>query len=503
MKFCFKILTLSIIAGSLYFQGLNAQNREDTVLEESWLYSANNLFSQPGVKFMHKLRSLEKDATIKVENLPEGLTFNQDRNLVEGLFENEGVYNYTVLISSEGQENRTPVTVTVSRDLQQPTPFMGWLSWNVVESDISTDVVKAIADAMESSGIRDAGYNYLVIDDLWQAETRADDGSPIEDSSKFPNGMKEAADYAHSKKLKFGIYSDAGDKTCGGAFGSYGFETQDANKYAEWGVDLLKYDYCNAPTDMPTAITRYSKMNEALKATDRDIVFYICEWGQREPWKWGSEAGGSCWRSTYDTRDCWDGDEEANGIGILQSIKNIKDLWTFNGVNRWNDADMMCVGIHGNGKSSSDLCISPAGMTMDEYGTQFALWCMWSSPLTLSFDLREPISKEDLALITNSELIALDQDRMGQAAELIDETPDYIVFAKDLENGDVAVSVTNLSDSNLDHTIDFSLIPALDVTETYNVRDLMNRRPLPPVSNGKLEGCAINPHATVVYRFSK
>ncbi len=461
---------------------------------------ATVMFSQPGVRYMHKLRSNNPEAEITVSGLPEGLTWNSERCLVDGIVEAEGVYTYTAHVTAEGETTDVPVTLTVSSNLDQPVPFMGWLSWNVVQGDISEDVVRTVSDAFISQGLLDAGYNYLVIDDLWHANSRAADGRPVEDASKFPNGMKAAADYAHSKGLKFGIYSDGGTHTCAGRFGSFGYETIDANTYAEWGVDLLKYDYCNAPSDLKTCKARYQAMGDALKASGRTILFYICEWGVREPWKWASETGGTCWRATYDTRDGWNGIN--GGIGMIQSVDGMKDLWPYSGVNRFNDADMMCVGIHGTGKSSSDL-VAKAGMTQDEYRSQFAMWCMWSSPLTLSFDLRKPISDDDLALMTNQELIAINQDRMGQAAEYVSEDENQcMLFFKDLENGDVAVAVINMSSSAHPYTIDFSEIPALQADQEYFVRDLQTRTDAGK-AKGSLEISSIKSHETKVYRLSK
>lgn len=491
--------------GNAYFEYLyqnsNAPEIVNEKVLETGLFSATTLFSQPGVKFMHKLRTLSDEATISVRDLPAGLTFNADRCLVEGIINEEGDYTYTVVITTpDGEITETPVSLTVSSNLTLPTPLMGWISWNVVQGEISNDVIETVSDAFISQGLLDAGYNYIVIDDLWHASARESDGTPREDPAKFPKGMKAAADYVHSNGMKFGIYSDAATRTCAGAYGSLGYETEDANQYAKWDVDLLKYDYCGAPADVASAKALYKAMGDALKASGRDIILYVCEWGVREPWKWGSEVGGNLWRATYDTRDCWNG--ATGGIGILQSIAEMKNLWSFNGVNRWNDADMMCVGIHGTGKSSSDLCASGAGMTMDEYRTQFALWCMWSSPLTLSFDLRKPITDADKELITNPELIAINQDRMGQAAELIFEDKNFVVFAKDLENGDVAVSVTNLSVTAKSYTIDFANVPALDSDVTYTVRDLMNHTDAEPAT-GSLEIARIPRHATAIYRLSR
>jgi alpha-galactosidase len=321
----------------------------------------------------------------------------------------------------------------------------------------------------------------------------------VEDSSKFPNGMKVCADYTHSKGLKFGIYSDGGTYTCAGMFGSYGYETKDANKYAEWGVDLLKYDYCNAPSDLASAKARYKAMGDALKATGRDILFYMCEWGVREPWKWGTETGASCWRATYDTRDGWSG--KGQGIGMVQSVAGMKDLWPYSGVNRFNDADMMCVGIHGTGKSSSDLVDGTPGMTQTEYRSQFAMWCMWSSPLMLSFDLRNAISDDDLAIMTNKELIAIDPDPMGQQAEFVHEDANGVqLYFKDLENGDVAVAAINMGSTAQNYTINFSDINALDPEANYTARELQSQTSVGIVT-GSI-ACTLASHETKVYRLS-
>lgn len=488
-----------------YFEYVEQNSTRPAIVSDdemsATLNCATRVFAQPGVRFMHKLRSGDSSAQISVTGLPEGLYWNDERNLVDGIVEQPGEYTYSAVVTSSEGTTITPITLTVSSELDQPVPFMGWLSWNVVQGDISETVVRTVSDAFVSQGLLDAGYNYLVIDDLWHANWRGSGSVPAADSNKFPNGIKAAADYAHSKGLKFGIYSDAGSYTCGGKFGSYGYEAIDANTYASWGVDLLKYDYCDAPDDLASCKARYQAMGNALKNSGRKIVFYMCEWGVREPWKWASETGSSCWRATYDTRDGWNG--KNGGIGMVQSVAGMKDLWPYCGVNRFNDADMMCVGIHGTGKSSNDLVDGTPGMTQDEYRSQFAMWCMWSSPLTLSFDLRKSISEEDLAIMTNSELIAIDQDRMCQAAEFVSENADGCqLYFKDLENGDVAVAVINMSSSSHPYTVNFSAIPALEIGETYYVRNLQDRTDEPNATN-VIEIPEIRSHETKVYRLSQ
>lgn len=500
--------------GNAYFEFIYQNSSEPEIVNEreltAGLDAATTVFSQPGVRFMHKLRAHSQESVISVSNLPAGLSYNEKRRLVEGTVTTEGVYTYNVTVTNGEEEIHVPVTLTVSSDLQQPTPFMGWLSWNSIEDKISEDVIKSVADQMERTGLIDAGYKYLVIDDLWHyggrhgnnATHRTPDGSPIEDPEKFPNGMKACADYVHSKGMKFGIYSDAAANTCAGAFGSLGYETQDANQYAKWDVDLLKYDYCGAPGDTETAKERYTAMGNALKACGRDIIFYICEWGQRDPWKWGAEAGGTCWRTSYDTRDAWAGQISQNGVGVVNSIEALKNIWHYNGVNRWNDADMMMIGLHGTGKSSGELCVGTPGMTQDEYRTQFSLWCLWSSPLTLSNDMSKPLSDDDLAIVTNAELLAVDQDRMGQAAETVyHDADDCLMLAKDCENGDIIVSVTNLTDAGKNYTLDLSKVGAADPGATYFCRDIVNHRDMPKVS-GTVDFGYVPTHATVVYRLS-
>ena len=218
-----------------------------------------------------------------------------------------------------------------------PTPPMGWNSWNTFGKEINEVVVKGVADAIVSLGLRDLGYQYVVIDDHWE-DGRDEQGHIRYNAKKFPGGMKALADYIHDKGLKFGIYSCAGDKTCGGEVGSYGYEEDDAKTFASWDVDYLKYDYCRAPKDFQEAIRRYTKMGNALKATGRPIVFSICEWGPRSPWLWGRMAGGHLWRISFDVGDMWDTPHNVRSlIGILAAIDASANLESHAGPGGWND----------------------------------------------------------------------------------------------------------------------------------------------------------------------
>ena len=436
------------------------------------LACATTVFSQPGVRFMQKVRSTAKDAQLSVSNLPVGLTWNAERNIVEGIVAEEGTYTYQINVTVDGETTSENVTLTVSSTLQHPVPFMGWLSWNSVQGNISQSIIEQAVKLFQDKGLYECGWNHIMMDDLWQG-TRKSDGTPQPNAARFPNGLKTVADYVHANGMKFGLYTDAADRTCAGAFGSYGYETIDAKTYAEWGVDVVKCDYCYAPDDVETAKKRYKALADAFAAAGNNTMLYICEWGVRDPWKWGAEVGGRCWRISQDVRDCWTG--KNGGVGIVQSIEAMKNLSAYQGVNRFNDSDMLCTGLHATGKSSNDLCGGTgAGMTDDEYATQFALWCMWSSPMALSFDpSKNTLTDADYKLLRNKELIALNQDRMGQQGDLISEADDLVVFAKDCENGDVALSVTNMSNTTKTATFDFTKISALDPEKTYTVRDVM------------------------------
>lgn len=464
------------------------------------LACATTVFSQPNVRFMQKVRSTVTGAQLSVSNLPAGLTWNADRNIVEGVVAEEGVYTYQINVTADGETTSEDVTLTVSSSLQHPVPFMGWLSWNSVQGNISQKIIEQAVELFQNKGLYECGWNHIMMDDLWQG-TRKADGTPQPNASRFPNGLKTVADYVHQNGMKFGLYTDAADRTCAGAFGSYGYEEIDAKTYAEWGVDVVKCDYCFAPDDVETAKKRYKALADAFAAAGNNTMLYICEWGVREPWKWGAEVGGRCWRISQDVRDCWTG--SGSGVGVVQSIEAMKNLSAYQGVNRFNDSDMLCTGLHATGKSSNDLCGGTgAGMTDDEYATQFALWCMWSSPMALSFDpSKNTLTDADFKLLRNKELIALNQDRMGQQGDLISEADNLVVFAKDCENGDVALSVTNMSNSEKQATFDFTAIPALDPTKTYTVRDVMEND-----EAGEATGTFttdVRKHATRVFRLAE
>jgi alpha-galactosidase len=274
--------------------------------------------------------------------------------------------------------------------------------------------------------MKDAGYSYVVIDDCWQVSRDAN-GNIIADAKRFPNGIKAVADYVHSKGLQFGIYSDAGTGTCQNRPGGRGYEYQDARQYAAWGVDYLKYDWCNSSTQNSTA--SYALMSDALKKSGRPIVFSICEWGSTKPWLWAKDIG-NLWRSTGDIVDHWDQKEKWGGNGLVQIIDLMDGLESYNGPGHWNDPDMLEVG---NG-----------GMTNTEYVTHFSMWCLFSAPLMAGNDIRS-MSAEIHDILTNKEAIAIDQDPLGQQGRRIRKDGDREVWVKQLADGSRAVVLLNRS----------------------------------------------------------
>jgi alpha-galactosidase len=324
------------------------------------------------------------------------------------------------------------------------TPPMGWNSWNHFGCDVSEQLIKDEADAIAASGLRDAGYQYVVIDDCWQT-ARDSRGMIVADSARFPHGIKALADYVHGKKLKFGIYTDAGTKTCQGRPATLGHEDQDARTYASWGVDYVKEDWCNA-TGL-VAPTQYARFRDALKRAGRPIVLSICEWGSNQPWEWAPPIG-NLWRTTDDIEDKW-----------LSMLSNPDQNGQHASVARpgaWNDPDMLEVG---NG-----------GMTDDEYRAHFSLWAIMAAPLIAGHDVRS-MSLATKEILTNREVIAVDQDSLGSQGMLVWESPPELqVWSKPLADGSRAVALLNRSASSAKITASFARL-GLHV-DSAMVRDL-------------------------------
>ena len=365
--------------------------------------------------------------------------------------------------------DETEASKATPRNQLAPRPPMGWMTWNYFQGNISDQLIRETADAMVESGLADAGYKYIFIDDLWQGG-RDCHNNIIPDPEKFPNGIKPLADYVHSKGLKLGIYSDAAQLTCGGWTASYGFEEQDARTFASWGIDYLKYDYCNAPTDSATARLRYRTMADALQKSGRDIVLGVCEWGQRQCEEWCEEVGGQLWRTSYDVRDMWKDIVHQGGMGILDIINVTAPLASHVRHGQWPDMDMLVVGLNGKGGPSSDL--GGVGCTVTEYQTQMSMWCMMSSVLALSNDLRH-MTDDDRRILLNREIIAINQDALGKAAQRVVNTDTHQIFVRPLADGSHAVAILNSSDAPMTIAADFR---KLGLTGKYVVRDVWKHR---------------------------
>jgi alpha-galactosidase len=354
------------------------------------------------------------------------------------------------------------------------TPPMGWMTWNYFGVNIHEDDIREMADAIVQSGMADSGYTYIYIDDGWQGG-RDKRNNIIPDPQKFPSGMKALADYLHGKGLKLGIYSDAGQLSCAGYTASYGFEVQDAKTFASWGIDYLKYDYCNAPQDSATAQMRYKAMVDALRKSGRDIVFGICCQVRLLPWEWAAAVGGQLWRMGPDSRDKWE-----NMLVVI-------------GPGRWNDMCMLSVGMYGKGGPS---WIRGTGCGDVEYQTQMSIWCMMAAPLTASCDIRE-MNEATRRILLNREIIALDQDVLGKQAERRIGNDAWNVFVKPLSNGDCAVAILNLSDASRDFRIGFHEI---GLPDEYEIRDLWQHKVIGKAR--EWQGQVLS-HETKVFRLKK
>ena len=315
------------------------------------------------------------------------------------------------------------------------TPPLGWNTWNTFGGDINEALIRETADALISTGLAKAGYQYVVIDDTWSERERDANGRLVPDHNKFPNGIKTVADYVHSKGLKFGIYSCAGTLTCAGYPGSFDHEYIDAQTFAEWGVDFLKYDFCYH-TPVLEAKIFYRRMGAALANCGRDILFSACCWGVQETWWWIKTTGAHMWRSTADIQNGW------------QSVKMITKLqpekFPFHGRGCFNDMDMLVVGMN----SGSFIEGKDGSCNMEEYRSHFSIWCMLASPLMIGCDVRK-ISDEALSILTNREALAINQDpSCNQVYPItLDGAPDdMLAYARLLDNGDFAIALFNLSD---------------------------------------------------------
>ncbi|MFD6529712.1 glycoside hydrolase family 27 protein [Streptomyces sp. NPDC060184] len=356
------------------------------------------------------------------------------------------------------------------------TPQMGFNNWNTTGCGAQFDeaMVKGVADAFVSTGLKAAGYTYVNLDDCWALPSRDASGNLVADPARFPNGIKAVADYVHSKGLKFGLYSSAGTKTCAnnGFPGGLGHERQDADLWASWGVDYLKYDNCN--NTGVDAQARYKAMGDALKATGRPILYSICEWGSNQPWNWAPSLGNS-WRTTGDINDSW-----SSMIGIAHENQ---PLAQYAAPGAWNDPDMLEVG---NG-----------GMSDTEYRTHFSLWAQMAAPLLIGTDVRTA-TPASLSILKNTDVIAVDQDPLGKQGTVVSSSGGLVVMSKQLAGGDRAVTLTNENGSaaTVSTTASAAGLPA---ASSYRLANLWSKA---VSSTSGTISASVPAHGTVMYRVS-
>ncbi len=348
------------------------------------------------------------------------------------------------------------------------TSPMGWNSWNTFQTNINEKLVMETADAMVSSGMKDAGYEYIILDDGWMAKERDSAGNLVPDPEKFPHGMKALIDYVHSKGLKFGLYNCAGTKTCAGYPGTRGYEYQDARFYASLGIDYLKFDWCY--TDGINAKEAYTTMSKALQKAGRPIVFSLCEWGTNKPWLWAKEVG-ELWRTTGDISAIFDGYLDHGTwkqTGVMPIVDLQKGLREYAGPGHWNDPDMLEVGN---------------GMTGNEDRAHFSMWCMLAAPLIAGNDIRK-MSEATKNILTNKEVIAVDQDKEGIEGFLYKIEDSVEIYVKPLSENNWAIcflnrskEATNISFNWQNELINDTLSHrTIDATKiNYKLRDLLKK----------------------------
>lgn len=451
----------------------------------------------PGTPFLFAVPTTgDRPIEWQAKGLPTGLSINSKNGFITGQIDEPGTFQVKLFASNAKGIAESDLEIVIG-DTLALTPTMGWNSWNTFGQHISDSLIRQTIDSVVATGMRDLGYQYINIDDFWQLVERDENGKIQINKEKFPNGIKAVADYAHANGLKIGIYSDAAELTCGRVAGSFGFEEEDAADFAAWGIDLLKYDYCLAPADKQTAIERYTAMNDALRKQNRSIVFSVCEWGGREPWTWAAEAGGEYWRTTWDIRNTWEADvydDMHNGVMNILDINS--ELDEYAGRGRWNDPDMLIVGI-GNNQEAIVGDDNHLGCTNLEYQSHMSLWCMMAAPLLSGNDLRN-MDEETKRILTNQEIIAINQDVLGKQAKKIKDSGEVEYYLKPLKGGNYALAILNRFDNkSIEEKVSWS---DLGIAGTYAVRDVWEHADL-----GKFEDgikATVLPHETKVYLFN-
>jgi len=402
------------------------------------------------------------------DDLPKGLMIDASRQTIVGKLDKPGVYELTLRARNAAGEARKKFKI-VAGDTLALTPPLGWNSWNCFAGNVDEAKIRMAADAMIDSGLVEHGWACINIDDTWEG-TRDVEGM-IRPNTKFPD-MKALADYVHGKGLKIGLYSSPGPTTCAHYEASWKHEVQDARQYAAWGYDYLKYDWCSYTEVVDRSLEKlvqdkapYELMAAALRTQDRDIIFSLCQYGMGDVWEWGASVGGNCWRTTGDIRDAWNSVVN-NGFTSAGHEK-------FAGPGHWNDPDMLVVGNLGWGS------VRPCHLTPSEQYAHISLWCLLDSPLLIGCDISR-LDDFTKSLLSNDEVIEVNQDELGRQASRVAQSEQKEVWAKDMADGSKAVGLFNRGDDPVTVTLQWS---DLGLTGKHRVRDLWRQQDL-----GEFEG---------------
>lgn len=443
---------------------------------------------QPGHPFLFKIPATGlSPLTYSASDLPQGLNLNQKTGIITGKILKEGDYKVNLLVKNKKGSDHKELLIKVGNVLAL-TPPMGWNSWNCWGISVSDAKVRQSAQAMIDKGLINHGWTYINIDDGWESPERADNGD-IRTNEKFPD-MKKLGDFLHGNGLKFGIYSSPGPLTCGGYTGSYKHELSDAQSYASWGIDYLKYDLCSYLDMMPDKrsleqhMVPYEIMRDALNKQNRDITYSLCQYGMEDVWKWGRKVNGNLWRTTGDITDTW---ESLYSIGFGQD-----KLYPFAGPGGWNDPDMLVIGMVGWGEN-----LHPTGLTPDEQYTHVSMWSLLSAPLLIGCDISR-LDQFTLNLITNDEVLSIDQDALGKEAQRLLNKDSIQVYVKELSDGNHAIGVFNIGHSYKNFSLSFDEI---GLPGKYIVRDVWRQRNRQDKSN-RIE-IKVPPHGVFLAKLSK
>ncbi|WP_379963868.1 NPCBM/NEW2 domain-containing protein [Epilithonimonas sp. UC225_85] len=469
---------------------------------------------RPGSPFLFRIPATgERPMTFSVKDLPKGLKLDSKTGIITGKLDKRGTYEVDLMAQNAKGKTSKKLKINCG-DRIALTPTMGWNSWNCFGLEVSADKVKRAADALVKSGLADHGWSYINIDDSWQYNRDSKDHPKMRDekgfiipNSKFPD-MKGLADYVHQNGLKMGIYSSPGPWTCGGCAGSYGYEKQDAESYTQWGIDYLKYDWCsyggvidglpeNDPFKVPSLAFQdggdpekgtkpFKVMGDLLREQPRDIVYNLCQYGMGDVWKWGDKVDAQSWRTTNDITDTW---------ASVKSIALAQDKAApFAKPGNWNDADMLVVGEVGWGNPHKSR------LKPDEQYLHISLWSIFSAPLLIGCDL-EKLDDFTLNLLTNDEVIAVNQDALGKQGTCLQTIGDLRIYVKELEDGSRAVAFTNFGREKVKMSYkDFS---KLGIAGKQTIRDLWRQKDLKKLNTtSESLSLDISAHGVAYYKFN-